>query len=68
MKFSFCAIRNRLFKPTIEDKIVETIVLKQGNFNHRHPSPSPPFKVGVIRCLLHVARTVAQHCMEGMGE
>ena len=25
MQFSFCTIRNRLLKPTIEDKIVETL-------------------------------------------
>ena len=31
------------------DKIVNTILVKQGNFGEQNnPHPSPPFKVGVI--------------------
>ena len=33
------------------------------------PVPPPlPFKVGVFLLFLQVARTAAQHCVDGMGE
>ena len=42
MQFSFCAIRNynRLLKPTIEDKIVET--LYSNRVTSTTPTPPPP--------------------------
>ena len=46
-------------------------VLKQGNFREHknpHPSPAPSIQSWGVYCFLKVARTVAQHCLEGMGE
>ena len=54
---------------TMGDKIVNTILVKQGNFGEQNnPHPSPPFKVGVIFVFYTIAGTAVQHCKQGMGE
>ena len=45
---------------------------KWGNFreqNNPHPSPSPPFKIGmfVVFCWYSVVETVTKHCLEWGG-
>ena len=43
---------------------------KQGNFREHknpHPSPVPSIQSWGVCCFLKVARTAAQHCIEGMG-
>ena len=35
---------------------------------HENPSPVPSIQSWDVSCFLKVARTVEQHCMEGMGE
>ena len=57
--------------PTIADKIVETLYsnrVTSENKTIHTPLLFPPFKVASVCCFLKVARTAAQHCMEGMGE
>ena len=42
-----------------------------GNFREQknpHPSPVPSIQSWGVCCILKVARTAAQYCMEGMGE
>ena len=51
---------------TIGDKIVET--LYSNRVTSENPSPVPSIQSWDVSCFLKVARTVAQHCMEGMGE
>ena len=53
-------------KPAM-DSVLKLIRVISENKRIHTPSLSSPFKVGVC-CFLWVARTVAQHCMEGMGE
>ena len=48
---------------TISNEIVET---PWGNFNPQS-FPVPSFQSWGVCCLLRVAWTAAQHCMEGMG-
>ena len=55
---------------TIGDKVV---ALKQGQFREQknpHPSILPSIQSWGVSCFnfFQVARTAAQHCMEGMGE
>ena len=54
----------------VSDKIVETYSSRVTSESIRIHTPplSPPFKVGVFFFFLKVAPTVAQHCVEGMGE
>lgn len=60
---------------TIHDKIVETlssngVTSENKTINIHAPTPpySAPFKVGVWFCLLQVAQTAAQHCIEGVDK
>ena len=55
-----------LKRPTIDDKIVDTMYSNRVSSENKRihtPALSPPFKVAA-----ELARTVAQHCMDGMGE
>ena len=54
MKFSFCAIRNRLLNPTIEDKIVETLYSNRVTSTTLNPSPALHSKLG---CFLFSTRS-----------
>ena len=54
------------------NKIVKTLSLNrvtpENKTIHTH-SPSPPFKVGVLKCsFLDIAWTAAQYYIEGMGK
>ena len=56
---------------TIGDKIVQTLYssrVTSENIRIHTPSPLPSIQSWDVSCFLKVARTVAQHCMEGMGE
>ena len=57
---------------TIGDNIVETLYLNRvtevREHKNPHPSPIPSIQSWDVSCFLKVAQTVAQHCMEGMGE
>ena len=57
---------------TIGDKIVEAVyvnrVTSKNKKKNPHPSLLPSIQWWGVCCSLKVARTVAQHCMEGMGE
>ena len=57
----------------IGDKIIEIlssnwVTLENETIHPRPPPPPLPFKVGVFLLFLQVARTAAQHCVDGMGE
>ena len=59
----------------IGDKIIEIlssnwVTLENETIHTRPPPPPPPSpsKLGCFCCFLQVARTAAQHCMDGMGE
>ena len=63
--------RSSFVRPTIGDKIVETLYsnrVTQENTRVRALSPVPSIQSWGVCCVLFVARTSAQHCMEGMGE
>ena len=55
-------------------KLNHSVVFKWGNFGEQYnplpPSPPPPTSIQScgVDCFLQVARTVAQRCMEGLGE
>ena len=56
---------------TIGDNTVETLYsnrVTSENIRIHTPSPVPSIQSWDVSCFLKVARTVAQHCMEGMGE
>ena len=63
-----------LHSPTaaIGNKIVETLysnrVTSENIRIHAHPSHVPSIQSWGVCCFLRVAWTMAQHCMEGMGE
>ena len=61
----------RRFSFEAKVKLNHSIVFNWGNFGEQYnPSPPPPPSIQSrgVDCFLQVAQTVAQHCMEGVGE